>query len=527
MNTPIKNLLAVALFSVTLCCRASATRPNILLFFTDDQRRSTIGALGNSHIHTPNLDRLAHEGISFTRAYMMGGMTGATCVPSRSMLHTGRHLFHLHNSGHTIPPNTPTLGQTLRAAGYHTFFTGKRHAMDRKTIQRSFESGGVVMGFAGYFTDKRRMPIHDWDPEAKYDPAKGYVVTGPSRKRLTIGEIKRRKLKPADFEPGPFATELYVNPAVEFIKNHDDSRPFFMYVSLSAPHDPHEAPERVRRLYDPEAIPLPPNFLPQHPFDNGEMMVRDEKLAPHPRTPRIIKQRTADYYASVTYIDEQFARLIRALKETGQYDNTIIIFMGDSGLAVGQHGLLGKQNLYDDSGIGIPFIMAGPGVPSGSRSDSLVCSFDLFPTLCELAGIDIPASVDGRSLVHLFKKPGQPHHPYVYAGYRDIQRALVGPRYKLIEYVPQTRTANGQTSTVGSRHTQLFDLKTDPWETNDLSSDPQFANQLKRLRREMRAARQAFGDGTKASEQDYADMHETYRAFWSSFDDHEPTPREP
>lgn len=496
----------------------AAARPNVLVFFTDDQRRSTIHALGNHVIQTPNLDRLVEQGATFTRAYMMGGMIGATCVPSRAMLHTGRHLFHLHNSGHGIQPDTPTLAETFRAAGYHTFFTGKRHAMDRQTLRRGFESGGVVMGFAGYFTDKRRMPIHDWDPEAKYNRDDGYVLTGPDRRRLTIGEMRRRKLKPSDIEPGPFSTELYVEPAIEFIRDYKDDRPFFMYVSLSAPHDPHQAPERFHKLYDPATIPLPPNFLPEHPFDNGEMDVRDEKLAPRPRDPQVIRQRTADYYACVSFIDDLFGRLVRALKDTGRLQNTILVFMGDSGLAVGQHGLLGKQNLYDDAGIGVPFIMAGPGVPQNLRTDSLVCSFDLYPTLCELAGIPIPPTVDGRSLTHLFRRPDEPHRPFVYAAYRDVQRAVVGPRFKLIEYVPQTRQQkDGSSLAVGTRATQLFDLANDPWETRNLADDPAHADQLRRLRRQLLRLREQYGDGTDASQADYPEMHDSYTRFWKNY----------
>lgn len=502
---------------LVLSLPAAAAKPNILLFFTDDQRPSTIGAHGNADIQTPNLDKLAEDGVAFRRAYMMGGMTGATCVPSRAMLHTGRHLFHLRKMGREIGADTPTLGETFRSAGYHTYFSGKRHAMDREVIKRGYESGGVVMGFAGYFTDKRRMPMHDWDPEAEYRAETGYVVTGDGGKRLTMGEVKRRKMKREEITPGPFATQLYVDPAVEFIRGYKEERPFFMYVSLSAPHDPHEAPESIRKLYDPKALRMPPNVLPMHPFDNGEMMVRDEKLAAHPRDPEVIRQRTADYFSSVTFIDRQFARLVKVLEETGQRERTIIVFMGDSGLAVGQHGLLGKQNLYDDSGVGIPWIMAGPGVPGKVQSRSLVCSHDLYPTLCELAGVPVPGSVDGRSVVHLFKEPDESHRPYVYAAYRAVQRTVIGPRYKLIEYVPQERTVRGKTSMVGSRNSQLFDLAEDPWETKNLIANPELADTVKTLRAQMAAQRVAHGDGTEASRSAYPDMHETYARFWEAY----------
>ena len=363
-------------------------KPNILVFFTDDQRASTIHALGNPDIHTPNLDKLVAAGTTFTRAYMMGGMTGATCVPSRAMLHTGQHLFHLKNNGREMPDGTLTLAETMRAGGYHTYFTGKRHALPRKSLQRGFVSGGVVMGFAGYFTDKRRMPPHDWDPKAIYDAKGRYIVIGdPGEKRL-FGRIPgSNKTGAKTLPPGPFSTQLYVDPAVRFLKTYKDRAPWFMYVSLSAPHDPHEAPEEIRRMYDPKKLSMPPNCLPEHPFDNGDMNVRDEKLIKRPRDPALVRQRTADYYAAITMIDRQFGRLMTVLKETGQLDNTIVVFMGDSGLAIGQHGLLGKQNLYDDAGVHVPWIMAGPRVGKNQKCDALVCTFDLYPTLCGLAWI--------------------------------------------------------------------------------------------------------------------------------------------
>lgn len=495
----------------------TTNQPDILLFFTDDQRPSSLGAYGNPVVQTPALDRVADRGLIFSRAYMMGGMTGATCVPSRAMLHTGRHLFHLRNNGHTIRPDTPTLGETFRAAGYHTYFSGKRHAMDRQTLRRSFESGGVVMGFAGYFTDKRRMPMHDWDPDAAYLSGAGYVVTGPSGERLSMGEIKQRRLRPAQIEPGRYSSELYVDPAAAFIRAYRDPRPLFMVVSLSAPHDPHEAPESIRARYDPATVPVPPNLRPRHPFDNGDMEVRDEKLAPTPRDPAVIRARTADYLAAVDMIDRQYARLVQALDDAGRLDRTILIFMGDSGLAVGQHGLLGKQNLYDDAGIRVPWVMAGPGIPAGRTSPSLVSTIDLYPTLCELAGIPVPTSVDGRSLTHLFREPEALHRPFVYAGYRDIQRAVVGPRYKLIEYVAQSRPDAQPPHTVGTRRTQMFDLRDDPWETRDLASDPTFAGRVRALRDQLGSLRILYEDGTETGRREIPDMHEMYARFWQSY----------
>ena len=485
-------------------------RPNVLLFFTDDQRASTIRALGNPDIHTPNLDRLAERGTAFTRAYMMGGMTGATCVPSRAMLHTGRHLFHLRSRGSSLNPEDATLGETFRAAGYATYFTGKRHSLSRDRIKRGYAEGGVVMGFGGYLTDKRRMPMHDWDPQARYDRNDAYVVSGAvGHPKVPVPSQKKKDTVP----PGPFATQLYVDPAVEWLRSYRGGSPWFMYVSLSAPHDPHEAPEAVRRLYDPDEIPLPPNFRTQHPFDNGDLQVRDERLLPSPRNPQQIKQKIADYYAAVTFVDSQFGRLIEALETSGQLANTIVVFAGDSGLAVGQHGLLGKQNLYDEAGVHIPLILAGPGIPRNQRRDALVATCDIFPTLCDLVDIDKPSSIEGRSMTPLLRHPGATTRECIYLAYREYQRAVVESRYKLIEYVQVTQKGK----TVGTRETQLFDLKEDPWETTNLARDPAHGSTRRRMQGKLLQLRQEYDDGTVRGKTICPEMHDQYRLFWDNY----------
>ncbi|MFC1764690.1 sulfatase-like hydrolase/transferase [Planctomycetota bacterium] len=502
----VQTFLLVYSLGVIPAWATNLKRPNVLFFFTDDQRASTIGALGNPHIHTPHLDQLVSQGTAFTRAYMMGAMTGATCIPSRAMLHTGRHLFHLRNQGKAFSPEDTTLGETFRAVGYTTYFTGKRHSLTRERINRGYSQGGIVMGFGGYLTDKRRMPMHDWDPAAHYANQDAYIVSGaPGLPKVAVPSKSQKGSVPA----GPFATQLYVNPAVEWIQSYKDDTPWFLYVALSAPHDPHEAPDWIRQRYDPNTIPLPENFQAVHPFDNGDLEVRDEKLLPKPRDPQQIKQQIADYYASVTFVDSQFGRLLKALDDSHQRDNTLIVFAGDSGLAVGQHGLLGKQNLYDDAGVRIPMIMSGPGIPQNERRSALVTNCDIFPTLCELAGVAKPRTLDGKSLLPVLKDSTVQHHDAVYLAYRQYQRAIVEQRYKLIEYVQVQRT--------GTRMTQLFDLQADPWETTNLAPSPTHADTLKRLQRRLIQLRQRYDDGTDAGKEDYPEMHGQYRMFWENY----------
>lgn len=144
--------------------------------------------------------------------------------------------------------------------------------------------------------------------------------------------------------------------------------------------------------------------MDKHPFDNGELVIRDEVLATIPRVSDEIKKHIMEYYAMVTHVDRRVGDLVKALKETGEYENTIIVFAGDNGLAVGQHGLMGKQNVYEHS-VGVPLMIKGAGSNvQGKKSDKLCYLIDVFPTLCDMTGTDIPASVDGVSLVPVIRE---------------------------------------------------------------------------------------------------------------------------
>lgn len=226
--------------------------------------------------------------------------------------------------------------------------------------------------------------------------------------------------------------------------------------------------------------------MAEHPFDNGEMDVRDERLAPWPRTPETIRKHIADYYAMVTHLDAQVGRVLAALDESGHGTDTVIIFTADNGLALGQHGLMGKQSVYEHS-VHVPLIISGPGIPKGKRSDGFAYLFDIFPTICEISGIPVPESVEGRSLVPVITGQKESLRNTLFFAYRNIQRAIRDERYKVIEYFVG---ANGK----GTRKTQLFDLVSDPWEMRDLAMDSKYSEQLGHLRKEMARWIREVGD---------------------------------
>ncbi len=448
-------------------------KPNILFFFTDDQRYDTLHALGNPHIHTPNLDWLLEQGTVFTHAHIPGGTSPAVCMPSRAMIHTGRTLFHLTEGGRIISPEHVTLGEAFRSAGYHTFGTGKWHN-ETEAYARSFSAGAEI--FFGGMADHWNVPAYDFAPAGKYDHLLLEVPNPGSSNEL-------RERRGDHVHAGRHSTDTITEAALRFIEEQDAESPFLAYVSYLAPHDPRTMPREFLERYDPEELPLPENFMGGHPFDNGELHVRDEMLAGFPRTPEETRRHLAEYYAMISHLDARLGDLLTALRKNELLENTIVVMAGDNGLALGQHGLFGKQSLYEHS-TRVPLVFSGPGVPVGARSRALVYLLDIFPTLCDLAGLETPDTVEGVSLVPALQAPEALVRNSLYLAYTDKHRGVRTDRYKLIEYV------------VRGRHTmtQLFDLAEDPAEVRNLATDPAYADLLGELRTELFRLREAWDD---------------------------------
>jgi arylsulfatase A-like enzyme len=423
---PIPAALAGLLFASVAV--AATPRPNVLFFFCDDQQAETIAALGNGHIQTPNLDRLAQRGVAFRRAYMMGGMQGATCVPSRAMLLSGRSLFRVDEK----LVRDETWPAAFGRAGYTTFLSGKWHNGE-PSIAKSFQRGRsmLVAGMA--------------DPmNAELSHLENGVVTPP-------------KLSPQH------ACAAFADEAIAFLRE-PRTGPFFCYIPFDGPHDPHIVPDDFPVRYDPAKIPLPPNFLPQHPWDNGWMQNRDESLLPWPRPPEAIRAMLAEYYRYISYLDVQIGRVLHALEASPHAKNTHIVFAADSGVARGSHGLIGKQNLYEHS-MRVPLIMAGPGIATNRTTDAMCYLFDVMPTLGALCGVAGPSTSEGLDLTPTLRNPTTPARTTMMFAFRDIQRALRDERWKLIRYPHVDRT-------------QLFDLRSDPAEMENLAAKPEQAKRV-------------------------------------------------
>ena len=336
--------------------------------------------------------------------------------------------------------------------------TGKWHN-GKIALERSFQQARTVL--LGGMSNHHEVPLADLDPAAR--------TFGPRR----VGT--------------KHSSELFADTAIEFLQREAErrragsSRPFFGYVAFTAPHDPRDPPVTHRDLYRDRRPPLPANFRPQHglAFDVGALTTRDERLAAWPRDPEVIRDQLAEYYALITHLDQQIDRVLDTLRQLGLADNTLIVFAADHGLAVGSHGLLGKQNLYEHS-MGCPLILAGPGVEHG-QSKALTYLLDLHPTLLDVAGVPKSRDVDGQSLWPMIAEQKERIRDTVFTLFSTNQRAIRDDRYKLIRFPKIDQTL-------------LFDLQSDPNELQDLYGRPEFAGRTETLRAEYERWQSACGD---------------------------------
>lgn len=445
------------------------SQPNIIILMADDHRFGAIGSNLEPQVITPTLDQLIKEGSSFERAYTMGGLTAAVCVPSRACLMTGVHTFDAVCSRQvddnpmlqTLNPEMQLLPEVFRNAGYETFGTGKWHN-DPSSFNRAFSGGDAI--FFGGMGDHFRLPIHEYDPSAAYTAPTGTTS-------------------------GIHATDVFVEAGKDFLRRQDETRPFLLYMAFTAPHDPRTAPIQFAEYYSPVEIDITnfPNLFPEHPFDNGDLKVRDELLAPLPRQQTKTREHLAEYYAMISHMDKGIGDILDCLSETGLAENTLVLYMSDHGLSLGQHGLMGKQNMYEHS-LRIPCIWSGPGIPAGVRSRRLVQHTDILPTLCNLTGVKPPHGLSGVPLFDSGLETTQQGRAAALAVYKNIQRCVIESDLKLIQYY---KIQSGKAELTFE---QLFHLEDDPFETNNQSFSPSFQTDLSRLQEVLKTLQEECKD---------------------------------
>ena len=448
-----------------LCsCKGKTDPPNILFVFADDQCYNTIAALGNQEVLTPTLDELAREGTVFTTVYNMGGWHGAICVASRTMVNTGKFLWRaraLENRLDTLAGRGELWSKEMERLGYDTYMSGKWHVnIPPPEIFRTV--GTVRGGMPGQVPEMYDRPLDSLDWEwTPWDTIHGGF-----------------------WEGGVHWTEVVANETMTFLDSSALSEnPFFMYVAFNAPHDPRQSPKEYVDLYPLDQVSLPANYLPEYPYKDSigcSPDLRDEKLAPFPRTPYSVKVHRQEYYAIISHMDAQIGRILDHLEETGQADNTYIFFSADHGLSVGQHGLLGKQSMYDHS-MRPPMIVVGPDVPKGERKEMAVYLQDIMATSLDYAG-EVPAWVEFNSLRSFIEgQESASAYPEIYGAYMDLQRMIRVEDYKLIVY-PKARVL------------RLFDLEHDPDEMHDLSRASRHQDRIRDMWVKLEQLQREMGD---------------------------------
>lgn len=446
--------ILLALFFLNACTeKASETKkPNILFIFADDQTYEGVNALGNSEVITPNLDKLAHSGVTFTHTYNMGGWNGAICVASRAMMNTGRFIWRANESQKNYPTmkeNGQFWSLLMKNAGYDTYMTGKWHV--KQSAESIFDTVRHV---------RPGMPRSV--PEAYNRPLSQQDTTW----------LPWHTKYGGFWQGGKHWSEVVADNAIDYLNMSKESEnPFFMYIAFNAPHDPRQSPKKYVDMYPLENIAVPENYLELYPYKDSigcGPRLRDEKLAPFPRTEYSVKVHRQEYYAIITHMDDQIGRIISHLKETGQDKNTYIIFSADHGLSVGHHGLIGKQNMYDHS-MRVPLIVVGPDIPENEKREMQVYLQDIMATSLDLAGIEKPEYVEFNSLMPMIdKETASSSYEDIYGAYVNVQRMLRTDKYKLIAY-PKAKKI------------RLFDIVNDPLEMNDLADKAEYSATVKEL----------------------------------------------
>jgi arylsulfatase A-like enzyme len=436
------------LSTLLLLSGVAEKKPNFLFIIVDDQSPLDLKIYNpRSILDTPNIDRLAKHGMVLDGAHHMGAWVGGVCTPSRHMVMSGRTVWHV--------PDKP--GRIMNP-----------HVTDPKRVPPDLEQYSLpaVFNRAGYDTMRTCKNGNSYEA---------------ANKLFTVRHDGTRR-GGTDEKGSHWHGEQVMNYLMDREKSKDTD-PFLIYYGFSHPHDVRDGKPELLKKYgavnhldpnilppaNPRQPPLPVNWLPKHPFDHGHTTVRDEvgvKGVWKKRDERTIRNEMGREFACSENIDVQIGRVLRKLEEMGELDHTYVIYTADHGMAIGRHGLQGKQNLYEHTWR-IPFIVKGPGIEPGSRVDGNIYLLDILATLCDLAEIDTPKTSEGKSFKPVLmgeeKKVRDTLYGVYCGGGRPGSRCVKKGNWKL--------TQNEVTKT-GVKHTQLFNLKENPHEFIREHHDP-------------------------------------------------------
>lgn len=434
--------------------------PNILWICTDQQRFDTIGALNNPHVHTPNIDRLVREGVAFTHAFCQAPI----CTPSRASFLTGMYPSSVHgctNGNDYWDEAAPLVTKLLKDAGYTCGLSGKLHlAGAQGRVEPRPQDDG-------YSTFHWSHGVHDAWPPGDHEYAdwlrdQGYI----------LGEMLKA---PENIPPELHQTTWCTDRAIDFI-DANQGKSWLMSVNTFDPHPPFDPPQPYLDRFDIDAMPGP---LFRSSDLDAQARLAGIDFQNKPRKPEDFNAKwiQAAYYAMIELIDDNVGRMLDALERTGQRENTVIIFMSDHGETLGDHGLVAKGCRFYEGLVRVPLIISWPGhFPQGLVSDALVELTDVAPTLLELAGVDAPERMQGRSLLPILTEAAPPH------AHRDFVRSEY---YRTLNPIAQAHFEGSYATMLRDRHYklvvyhghdigELFDLENDPGEFTNLWDDPDY-----------------------------------------------------
>lgn len=433
----------------------AAERPNFVLCMTDDQRWDAMSCAGNPIIKTPNMDRLAAEGVRFTNMFV----TNSLCAPSRATFLTGQYS-HTHgvidNAGRKLNPDQPILSDLLRQAGYEVAFCGKSHV-------------------AGSLRDRK------WDYYFGYQGQGEYL--NPKIADGTDGPDKQYQ---------GYIDDIVTDKAVAWLRGRGD-KPFCLFLWFKGSHRSWVRARRHHDLFSGVTIPKPLTYdddLKGYPGKPRAFTEADNKIGDF-NDVRTLESFVKDYYSTLVAVDENLGKVFDALKSMGKLDDTCFLHTGDNGFFLGEWRLFDKRLMHEPS-IRVPLLVRYPKlVKPGSVSDKMVLNIDLAPTVLALAGLKVPESMQGRSMVPLLE--GQAvewrkdwlYEYYEYPAVHSVRknRGVRTERYKLIHYYEEPQEF------------ELYDLEKDPGELNNLYGKPQFEELTRQLMRRMTELRAETGDG--------------------------------
>ncbi len=459
--------LSVAALLIIAMQSNAAERPNVLLICVDDLKPA-LGCYGDPIAKSPNIDKLASRGLLFERATC----NQAVCSPSRNSLLVGLRpqtlgIYDLATNFRKSAPDAVTLPQTFKANGYTTEAMGKLFHVGQ-----------------GNYDDAASWSVPHFTPKAATYLLKENQPLPAVKNPKDPSDFPRgAAIENADTDDGKYADGVVADEEIRRLKEKKADQPFFMAVGFIRPHLPFVAPKKYWDLYQRDqfklaAVRVPPVGAPAYaPQFGGELRRYKEMPAKGDLADDTQRTLIHGYYAAMSYMDAQLGRVIDALDAAGLAKNTIIVLWGDHGWHLGDHGMWCKHTNYEQA-TRIPIILIAPGVSkAGTKTASQIETVDIYPTLCELAGLTPPKNLDGKSFVSVLKDPTtatRDHAIHVYPRGERMGRAIRDARYRLVEWKKPGAAPE-------SAEIELYDYKNDPEETKNLAKD--LPDEVARLRK--------------------------------------------